>query len=192
MKRALVLGGAINVWQDAAAALRLFKPDAVIACKRIGEEWPGPLDAWVTLHPEKQYASEKRREEFGLPPAREVIAHAMRGECQEPGMNLPRIDRVVPYRWPKMTASGGSGLYAVKVALDDMPERYEKIVIAGIPMTRDGQHFDAERRGKPWSTYDSFTGAWLEQMPRLQGRVKSMSGWTLEKLGAPTPEWLAA
>jgi hypothetical protein len=85
-----------------------------------------------------------------------------------------------------MTASGSSGLYAVKCLMD---RGFERIVLAGVPMQASGAHFfDA----KNWDDVDAFTAAWREQLPRLQGKVKSMSGWTREILGAPTAEWLGA
>jgi hypothetical protein len=45
-------------------------------------------------------------------------------------------------------------------------------------------------RGKPWLQCDSFTIGFMKSVPHFAGRVRSMSGWSKELLGAPSVEWL--
>jgi hypothetical protein len=113
--------------------------------------------------------------EIVSPPASEVGMHGGKG----------RIARRVSYRWPGMTSSASSGIYAAKVALDD---GFERVVLAGIPMLPDANHFS---RGKTWTQRDCFLPGLEKATPFLIGRVKSMSGYTMQVLGEPTPQWLA-
>lgn len=175
MTLALVLGGGRDVWAEAGAALEMAQPDLTVAVNDIGVRWPGRLDLWATLHPEKLAAWRSARALRGLDPAREHIAHELQAG----------VDREQTYLWPGMNASGSSGLYAVKLALEAGAQR---VVLAGVPMTAEGAHFfDAA----PWGERGAFTEAWDIALPRLRETARSMSGWTKELLGAPTPEWLA-
>ena len=175
-KTALVLGGASSVWDDAAEALHLFRPDAIAAVNDIGTRWAGRLDIWATLHPEHFVKWAPARAANGFTPARTHIAH-------EDGW---RVDSIEDYRWPGMNASGSSGLYAVKVLMD---RGFDRIVLAGVPMQASGAHFF---NTSVWNEVSAFTSAWLDQRFRLLGVVKSMSGWTRESLGAPDADWLGA
>lgn len=175
MTAALILGGADSIWDDASAALDLFQPDIVLAVNDIGTAWAGSLDHWCTLHPERMVAWRALRDRRGLPAAGVHVAHSD---------SYDGIDRATPYLWPGMTASGSSGLFAVKVALEAGADR---VVLAGVPMSREGAHFfDA----LPWTDRDSFMSGWREAMPFIAGKVKSMSGWTRNTFGALTLDWL--
>lgn len=85
-----------------------------------------------------------------------------------------------------MNASGSSGLYAVKLLMD---RGFRKVVLAGVPMDAAGGHFFDPAE---WGEVSSFWQVWLEQLPRLEDKVKSMSGRTRELLGAPDMHWLRA
>lgn len=176
MRTALVLGGASTIWTDSAEALRLFRPDAIAAVNDIGTRWAGPIDIWATLHHEKMTAWRQARERRGFSPAKMHVGIEA----------APGIDRIEDYRWPGMTGSGSSGLYAVKLLMD---RGFDRIVLAGVPMDAGGAHFFDPAR---WDEVASFWQTWLDQAPRLQGTVKSMSGRTRALLGAPTAEWLGA
>jgi hypothetical protein len=172
----LVLGGSASVWDDAAEALHLFRPDVITAVNDIGTRWAGRIDLFCTLHHEKMSGWRAARAARGFLPAALHIGHEA----------APGIDQIKDYRWPGMNASGSSGLYAVKLLMDSGVDR---IVLAGVPMDPAGAHFfDAAR----WEEVASFWQAWLDQAPRLQGIVKSMSGRTQTLLGAPTAKWLGA
>jgi hypothetical protein len=174
MLTALVLGGASGVWTDAETAIDLFTPDLVIAVNDIGTRWAGRLTHWVTLHPEHMSRWRAQRDARGYKPAQTHIGHELKDG----------IDRASDYRWPGMNASGSSGLFAVKVALD---EGCDRVVLAGVPMQRAQCHFFSEAQ---WTDRDSFTQAWELMLPHLKDKVRSCSGWTQELLGVPTPAWL--
>jgi hypothetical protein len=164
---ALVLGGADCVWADAEAALDMGEFDGVVGCNAIGRYWPGRMDAWVSLHPEKFGPWCNRREADGLPP------HAQR-------LGLTEVEpRFVGQREP-----GSSGLFALKVALMDLG--FNRAVLCGIPLdTRP--HFDS---APLWPAALNYRTAFLQAKPQFKRRARSMSGWTADQLGRPTEEWL--
>lgn len=185
MTRALVLGSAECVWRDADAALELFRPDAIYACNDIGARWPGPLDVWCTLHPEHFARWLAQRARRGHAPAAQIVSHL---ELTKEKHRF-NVDRLAPYRWPEsegQSASGSSGLFAAKLAQDD---GHDRIVLAGIPMTREAGNI---ARAGAWHEREHFVRGWELALPRIRARVRSMSGWTQQLLGSPTPEWLAA
>jgi hypothetical protein len=182
---ALVIGSAQGVWRDVEHALWLV--DELGGFRRIycvnqsGIDCQA-MDAWVTLHPELLSGFEEERERNGFKKNYETVAplsdelgyHAKKG----------KIDRRVSYKWPKMIESSSSGIYAAKVAIEDG----FSVVLAGVPMMPIPHY----RTGKVWNDCTSFyERAFRQTIPYLKGKVKSMSGYTRETLGDPTPEWLA-
>lgn len=186
MKLALVVGSAACWMNDVNAARDLCTFDAVYCVKRAGIHWPEPFQVWATLHPEMMDDFEKRRAAEGLPGGYEIVAPPP----NEVGMHGKKgnIARRVSYRWPGMSSSAGSGIYGAKIALEDG----FNVVLAGSPMNDDPHFLKHETHGTgKWSAVGSFLPGFENALPHLMGRVKSMSGLTREKLGAPTPEWLA-
>lgn len=163
-----VLGGALGGFDELA---RLQDVAAVYAVNDAAAEYPGRLAAFVTLHPEKLPAWLDKRRSAGLPEPDAVVAHEMK----------PRVTEAVDYRWPGMTGSGSSGLFAVKVALEktSLP-----IVLCGVPMTPAGTHYE---NSSFRSECHAFTDAWRIALPYLRERVRSSSGWTAELLGTYHP-----
>jgi hypothetical protein len=175
--KALVLGCAECVWADAAAAAKLFEPDAVFAVKAMIAHWPDRIDYAVTLHPEMLADFLRRRCDAGLPMAMQTWAHSRRGPRGKPWSTVDRTTE----DW-----AGSSGLLAVKIARE---EGFDKIVLAGIPMEAAAGHVD---RRKNWIAAHAFRRSWERRRDLLAPYVRSMSGWTKELFGPPTPEWLAA
>jgi hypothetical protein len=179
---ALVIGCAAAVWEEVKLARRMHSFDRTYCVKMMGVYYPKKFDTWVSLHPEFMDDYAKKRSELGLPNGYEIVCpldtevgtHGRKGHPT----------RQVSYRWPGMNASASSGIYGAKVALDDGCDR---VVLAGIPMNND-PHF--ARKG-PWQQTGAFLSSFAIALPYMLGKVRSMSGLTMEKLGAPTPEWLA-
>ena len=182
MAIALVIGCSADVWGEVYEAKALTQFDAFYCVKLAGVHWTGGRFTWVTLHPEFMDDYEKQRKELGLHSDYEIVA-PLDGEV---GMHGKRgnISRRISYRYPGMNSSASSGGYAAKVALDD---GFDRVVLAGVPMETEANHFT---RGKPWLQRDSFTIGFKQSVPYFAGRVRSMSGWSKEILGAPSPDWL--
>ena len=169
-RRALVLGGAKSVWQDAERALEMAEFDAVIATNDAGARWSGRLDHWCTLHREKLPRWEKERRLRGYPGGYVRWGHAAD----------KRVDRVTT-DW-----RGSSGLFAVKVAIE---LGYSRIVLAGVPMAADGAHFFSD---EAWTAARGYLSAWNVRAKEMAGRVRSMSGWTARLLGEVDERWLTS
>lgn len=168
MSIAAVLGGARGGFDELAA---LRDVAAVFAVNDAAAEYPGPLAAFVTLHHEKLPLWLAHRRAAGFPEPDEIIAHE----------DAPNVTRVVDYRWPGMNASGSSGLFAVKIALEqtELP-----VVLCGVPMDAAGTHYAQSTFA---NDVGAFRDAWNIALPRLKDRVRSMSGWTAELLGRHDP-----
>lgn len=169
MRTALVLGGAASVFADVDAALGLGEFAGIVGCNHVGIHWRGAFDGFVSLHPDRFKIWNARRRLDGLP------AHkAMFGLGQ------------TEHRFPDQTKPGSSGLFALKVALVDLG--FDRAVLCGIPQDPEAAHFD---NPKSWTIALTYREAWVEALPHIADRARSMSGWTAETLGRPTPSWIA-
>jgi hypothetical protein len=86
------------------------------------------------------------------------------------------VQIVEPYRPP-------SGSSAITGAFAAIRMGYEKIILCGCPLTGNAPE---------GNSYEAFRPGWETHKEVFMGRVKSMSGWTMELLGYPTEEWLNA
>lgn len=172
MKIGLCLGGAKCVWDDVE---RLQIPyDVVVACNDIGTVWPGELDAWVTLHPEKLREWIIARAKNGHPDAKFVgtnVAHP----------HLPPHVVIVPYQFQGKTPSFSSGLFTAKYALEDLKCDYA--ILCGVPM--DNQPHDHNQTTN-WNNSKGFRTSMLRHMPESTAeKIRSQSGWTRRFFGSP-------
>lgn len=175
-KTALCLGGADGVEKEWKAALALGSLDYVVACNDVGAIWPGRLDVWVTLHPEKMAGWREQRRANGHPDAKRYLVH---------GDYVPDWAELVEFRFPGQGDSGSSGLFTAKAALIDLGA--DRAVLAGIPLVRSSHFFDAAQ----WEAAGGYREVWERLRPEYRARIRSMSGWTAHFFGTPTTEWLA-
>ena len=87
----------------------------------------------------------------------------------------PGVDIVQPLG----PVSGSSSLLG---ALAAITLGYDRIVLCGCPLAGNAPE------GNP---YEAFRPGWSAEFRAVRDRVRSMSGWTRELLGAPTAGWLA-
>lgn len=182
MTLALVVGCADEVWNEVELAFKFAPFDAYYVVKMAGIHWDRGFFHWVTLHPEYMDGYKQKRRELGLPDTYEVVG-PLEGEVGTHWQH--KLDRRVSYRWNGMTASASSGIYAAKVALED---GHSHIILAGVPMEIGAGHFARQRT---WPQRDCFMEGWRLSIPKLQGKVKSLSGITRDALGEPEPGWVA-
>lgn len=170
-KTLIALGGAGGLWDELEQALDLCPTADIGAVNEAGKDYRGHLSLWATLHEEKFEKWQRHRKGNS-----DYLAVTHKGHP------MPRIDRIVPERW-----SGSSGLYLVQVAVIELG--YSRVICCGIPMSETPHYFD----DKAWSVAHNYRRGWkrASESLELQGRVRSMSGWTRELLGHPTREWLA-
>ena len=177
MKRALVFGRAQGTWEEVAQAKELCNFDIVIGVGKAGCDYPHPLDHWVSFHTDLMPHWIETRERNGYPPAGQFWS------CNYKGRSA-RYKSPVPVSLVEVNG-GSSGFVAAIVSLEAL--NVDKTILAGIPMTNKAGHYDEQG---DWNEAHKYQREWKEKKDLLIGRVKSMSGWTQELLGAPTLEWL--
>lgn len=168
---AFVLGGANTLVDDYARARAFVHPHTIIATNEAGRDYKGVLPHWVTLHTEKIETWHAERLEAGH--GRVENFWTSNKEAPE-YMNFRRVQS-----W-----DGSSGLLAVTVALS---LGYNKVILCGVPLDKKACHyFDT----KPWMDAPRYRHAWIAHRAEMEGKVKSMSGWTKLTLGEPDLEWI--
>ena len=120
----------------------------------------------ATYHPNQIPEIKKRRESIGGNTDYTVISH----------LTSPGVDIIEP-----LLPGDRSGSSSLLGALAAIKLGYDRIVLCGCPL---------EGKNNNGSPYDSFRVGWENKKKYLNDRVRSMSGWTRELLGAPTQEWL--
>lgn len=75
--------------------------------------------------------------------------------------------------WPYHPPSGSSAMLGIEVA---MGLGYQKIICAGVALNE-----------KP---YNRFQKGWYDRVDKIRDKVRAMSGFPMELIGAPTDEWL--
>lgn len=155
--RYLVVGCAACVWDDLRSVPEGI--GAIVAINHMGRDFPGDIAVAASVHHEK--AREFRRND------RPFVSTQL-------GTGVDLAYDEVPYR------HGTSALYAVgfcflKGATD--------VVLAGVPIDGSGHYYDPSR---PLPDFAAFRDPWRQLLPKLRGRVSSLSGWTRETLGPPT------
>lgn len=171
---AVILGGAACLKADLDAALALFTPDLIIATNNAGRDRDGPVDHWVSMHPEFFEKWIAARAAAGRPPAGRLWSAQRRRLPRWPDLDISRVEN-----W-----GGSSGMLAITVAQEI---EVTHAVLCGVPMTAAEAHYDDH---KPWTEAGSYRKVWMVRAPGLPF-VRSMSGLTRELLGEPTREWLA-
>lgn len=176
--RCLVIGSARNWREDVEAACDLSEFDKIVVVKRTGIVWPGKIDAWVGLHNEMIDSMYRERMANGYPKPDRVYSW-------ERPSGVKHITHTTDLLFPGQTVSASSGIFGAKVAVIDM--KCDKVVLCGIPMEAEQGRFDHD---KTWAHARSFIKGFEEAVPVMKEKVRSMSGYTLKLLGAPTIDWL--
>ena len=172
-KVAFVMGGANTLDADHEAAQELCPlPDTRIFTNHAGRDYPFQVEHYVTLHPELMpgWIDERREKRYPDP---DNLWTSNKKDLPA-GLKWNHVDR-----W-----EGSSGLLAVTVALH---LGYDKVILCGVPLDRQMRHYDSEEL---WQEAHKYRAGWVKHLPKMQGKVKSFSGWTSRLLGAPTREWL--
>ncbi len=178
MTLALVLGGADCLQDDLDQTFGLVELEecVVIAVNDAGVFWPHRLDHWVTMHPTELPHRIAQREERGYPGGFTTWTRPYPIGLKE---RERMCDRVLG-GW-----NGSSGLVATGVALQELGLH---TVLCGMPMDQR-PHFNREGA---WEAAPTYRERWVELHDQMAPVVRSWSGWTRERFGAPTAEWLDA
>lgn len=175
---AVILGGALSLHEDLEQLAELVDIDScvVIAINDAGRDYRGRIDHWMTLHANRLPAWIRLRAlRCGLDP-QEHLRRRPYVVWSNEAHHL--VDRV------RSDWGGSSGLFAPKNVIEDL--QLPRGILTGVPIDPQ-RHFD---RDGDWLAAEAMQPIWLSRMPQLQGRFRSMSGWTMEQLGRPTREWI--
>lgn len=181
MSSAIIVGRARGALAEYSTACSLGDFDFVIVIGKMIVSFPDRIDHAVSFHAELFDRWALRREHAGLQHAKCYWGATYKGR------NLGHAKtRVRPLRYAKCVG-GSSGFLATEgVALRTLG--VDRVVLAGVPMLASAGHEgDA---GGSWDEADHYWATWEEYMPRLLGRVRSMSGRTRDALGYPDKEWM--
>jgi hypothetical protein len=125
-----------------------------------------PVQYFATYHPEDIAPARERRRVAGGNIDYKIITHLpQEGE---------KIDMIIPFLPP----SGSSALLGV---LAGLKMGYTRMILCGCPL---------EGKNVQNGNYENFREGWQTHHKQYKGNVKSMSGWTMGFLGAPTKEWI--
>jgi len=164
----IITGSAPNTLKDMTACHDIIgdRPRLYMA---IGldavDKYALPIRYMATFHPVEIPAIHNRRAAINGNLDYEIISHESRED----------VNHCIGDWWKP---SGSSALLGVQAAL---LLGYNRIILCGCPLT--GKN---EQNG----SYENFRNGWIPRVREIDGRVRSMSGWTKELLGAPTQEWL--
>lgn len=186
VKKAIVIGCGSSVGPDLAIAslARYVDNETVTIVVNEAFELVRHFDVWCTLHPERlpgwieraRLRTDLRQVLYFVPDLdADDMVTIMKGRGYEPDW--------IPHWWKwHEENSGSSGLFAVGVAFS---LGCEKVLLAGVPMDKQ-RHWNGT---EPWADRDRFAAAWSAVKLRLEGKVRSLSGWTRELLGGPDEQW---
>jgi hypothetical protein len=167
-KYALVIGCANGVWDEVEHAKRLYPIDCYIAINHVGVHYER-VDHWVSFHVELFPHWVGLRKANKLPPVKSFWTSTYTGsQLRRSFIEDLEIQRI-------RCEGGSSGLIGVMVGL----KLAEKVVLVGIPLEPNQDHF---HKSGAWDEALLYRQAWLDYLPQLKGRVRSMSGWTQEIL----------
>lgn len=178
MKSILICGGAKCVFDDMERAHVMHEFDSIMAINDIGMHLP-KLDFWVSMHPDKMVRWLEGRRNNGHP---DPISF-WTGHDRAVPTGAKAVQLGLTFQTLRNTR-GGSGLLAIFAA---RYMQFDRIALAGIPMQREEEHFH-----KPgwWKECNLYRTVWENNASLRSGDVRSFSGWTRDKFGEPTVEWL--
>lgn len=184
---AVVMGGAACIWDDCNKID--FEKVQVIAINNMIMHWKGRVHHAVSLHPEEPPLWRQLR---CTNQCEESYVHTHSHRLPENNDNLPPYEfktrHGLDYIWVIEGGRGGSsGLFAAMVGL---ALGYDRIILAGVPIDGSRHFFDPPDKAVRQFLGGNIQEEWFNARDKyFQGRVKSMSGRTMEWLGYPPEDW---
>lgn len=184
---AVVMGGAACIWDDCAKID--FDKVQVIAINNMIMHHKGRVHHAVSLHPEEPPLWRQLRWTNQCEPS---YVHTHSHRLPENNDNLPPYEfktrHGLDYIWVIEGGRGGSsGLFAAMVGL---ALGYDRIILAGVPIDGSRHFFDPPDKKVRQFLGGNIQEEWFNARDKyFKGRVKSMSGRTMEWLGYPPEDW---
>jgi len=130
---------------------------------------------WVSYHIERMPRELTMRAKLGLPPPQFLWTYH--------GVKAPRLP--IPVCYIKIRG-GSSGLLGAFVGM----KVCDRAVLCGIPLDPTSAHYHSRKHGKAWQEAVLYQAHWRNMQKYMQGKVMSMSGYTMQLLGQPTEDWV--
>ena len=165
MKTLVIIGSAPFVSDDLARIPDIESCDHMAVGLSSTDKYSGRIDYIANNHPENNIKIREIMKQRGSSDYKII------GPAQTEG-----VDIVEPYRPPTGSSSITGAFAAIRMG-------YRKIILAGCPLIGNAP---------AGNTYEEFRQGWDHHKLELIGIVKSMSGWTREFLGEPTPSWISS
>ena len=169
----LIVGDGPTAYDDLEAWWDMEIPHHTLCVSFVARWFPCDFEYFYTWHGE-DYGQVRWPQTWFL---RHLKCHKM---SFNPG---PLIDEVVRLR----DTNGSSGLQAVWVGRHHLG--YDKIVLAGMPMTNVLGLTKDHNNPNPGTYQDGFFNSWVQHANTLKGFVRSFSGNTMKLLGYPDKEF---
>jgi hypothetical protein len=170
----IVTGSASIVMEDIREASALVAPrhvDWMAIGMDATDKYLWPIKYMATYHPFDIPFARAKRKAMGGNTDYQVVSI-------DPGKQdfvVEPIHILMPYSPPP----GSSAFLGAQAGIE---LGYKKIILCGCPLLQlESPH-----------NYENFQQGWIDKGAYVQGKVKSLSGWTKEFLGEPTKEWLDA
>ena len=169
----LILGSGTSLWDDLSRYDSIHGDQDRMGVNFTIVHYQGRLQHGVSVHDEELDWWAGFRQRFLQPEVDgRMIAHYRLLPTAKVAYQPARA-------WDINTPSGSSSFFGVMVAL---ALGYEKIILAGVPMDRQGDFYWPH----PYDYWGVFGSTWeMAAKEIFQGRVKSLSGKTMEILGEP-------
>lgn len=178
LTRGLIIGRGAGVLEQASAAADMAYFSTVVAINVAGCDFPHRVDHWVSYHPGAFALWRSKRRAHGLEVRDIQFWTAEHKHVKMKGLVDPVVEAIpCPH-------GGSSGLLATWLGLTVLG--LDKIVLCGIPLENTPRYDDPTN----WHEAMSYRPAWVDNKEELASKVRSMSGWTKNLLGAPTRAWL--
>lgn len=170
----LVMGSSPLMKADCESFLEIYKRqvDYLAVGMDVMDRIAQNIKYFATYHPKDILPAKTRRERMGYNLDYRIISH-----IPFPKKENNIIDLIIAID-TKKEKSGSSAMLGCLAAIEI---GYSKIILCGCPL--EGKNADGVN-------YKQFQRGWLYHEKKVQGIVKSMSGWTKEFLGAPDKGWL--
>ncbi len=168
----LLCGSAATLFDDLAGARALRSDADVIIVNAVAEIMEA--ENLFSLHPEKLGMWRERHTiKFGSTPT----THSGR-----PRFDGCRLMSTVDHWWPEASSRGSSGWSGAKLA---QLMGYDEVILCGVPL--DPIHYAKRGPAKNFKSKKmlNYYRAGVEADVAWHAKVRSMSGWTRERLGEP-------
>jgi len=173
---AVVMGCGRTIWDDLAQVKDLDRI-GVIAVNNMILHHKGRVNHGVSMHPEEPNLWRALRPYYQCEESH-VTTHGYRKHDKA---GLSECD----YVWGNIDGAMG-GTSSILAVIVGLALGYDEIILAGVPLDGDGHFYDPPGKTLNMFNSDFIKMEWTNtEHNYFQGRVKSLSGWTRELLGAP-------